>query len=1197
MPSGYLVSLGGNNALNSGDVISGGTVTFTTQTSLGSGQWTWSGTYGGTTYTNEVEPGQYYLATDGNVYFVPDYGPVTTLTSSSVISSPTFAPTMGTSGGDTLVGGTGNDTIYGGSTTSQTGTGDDVISGGNGNDVIFAGDGNDTLQGGAGADTLYGGTGTDTASYSGSASAVNVNLSTNTATGGNATGDVLNSIEGVIGSGFNDTLTGSAGANYIDGGAGADTIAAGEGNDTVLGGEGNDTINAGAGNDSVSGGSGNDSILGGTGNDTIDGGSGTDTIHGGDGADSILGGDGNDTIYGGAQTATATQEHLSWIGQGAGGTNLAGGFTQDTGGMHVTASFVNNGSNTAIQTSGTTQYVGGGEPFSTTSGLYLTGTGGPNVTTTLTFDAESGSGLTSSVSNVSFRINDIDMQGWQDIITVTAYDINGNPISVNFTMTGNDSLSGNTITAAYSDDTASSVNGSALISIPGPVHSIQISYSNGGTAGQALWVTDVHYTTVPVSNASDTGDTIDGGTGADLIYGQTGDDTINLTGTFGNDTIVGGETGETSGDLINSSTVTQDTTLTFSGNEAGTLTDGVSTAGFSEIERFQLGSGDDVVNATATTLGVNVDGGAGGDTMTGGSGADSLTGGSGADSLSGGAGDDTLIGGDGNDTLAGGAGADSLVGGAGQDTADYSASGTGVNVNLTTGTGTGGDAQGDTLQGMDGVIGSAFDDTITGYDGYSTDPVDGYTNIIDGGAGNDLIDGMGGPDTLIGGAGNDTLIGGAGNDSLSGGDDQDVFTLGDGFGNDTIDGGAGGTDWDRIDLGPATTGVTVTATGNESGTISAGSDTATYSDIEELHLGSGGDIFDGTADTDGAIVEGAAGDDTLIGGSGGDQLSGGAGADSITGGAGDDTIDLGLNDSVADTVDLDDGSGSDVISNFVAPTDNGDGTYTGYDQFDVSDLTDAGGSPVNAWDVTVSDTNGDGTGDAILTFPNGESVTLVGVTPSQVDSAAKLNAMGIPCFTRGAMIETPRGEIAVEDLQVGDTVWTRDSGAQTIRWIGSKRVAAIGPLAPVLIPEGVLGNTRDIKVSPQHRMLIGGWKAELYYGEPEVLVASKHLVDGSVIRFVPGGEVEYFHILFDRHEIVVADGAPSESFHPGDQGLSVLDQEARREVFMLFPELETKGLASYGPAARRSLKAHEAVLLRMEPVLSASALDLRRASG
>ena len=951
MPTGYLVSLGGNNALNGGDTISGGTVTFTTQTSLGSGQWVWSGTYAGTTYTNTTEPGQYYLATDGNVYFVPDYGPVDTLTSSSVISSPTFAPTMGTSGADTLTGTTGNDTIYGGPSTGQTGTGNDSISGGNGNDVIFAGDGNDTLQGGAGADTLYGGAGMDTASYSASGSAVNVNLATGAASGGNANGDVLNSIEGVVGSGFNDTLTGSSEANYIDGGAGADAISAGDGNDTVLGGDGNDTIDGGSGDDSVSGGLGNDSILGGAGSDTIDGGSGTDFITGGDGADSLLGGDGNDTIYGGSQPVAATQEHLNWIGQGTNGTNIAGGFTQDTGGMNVTAGFANNGGNTAIQTSNTTQYVGGSEPFAANSGLYLTGNSGPNSTTTLTFNAEAGSGLTDQVSNVSFRINDIDMQGWQDIITVTAFDVNGNPVTVNFTMTGNDTVSGNTITAANSSDSASSANGSALISIPGPVHSIQIAYSNGGTSSQALWITNVHYTTVPAANPGDGADTIDGGTGADLIHGQTGDDTINLTGTFGNDTITGGETGETAGDVVNATALTQDTTLNFTGNEAGTLSDGTSTASFSEIERFQLGSGADTVNAAATTAGVNVDGGAGADSMTGGSGAD----------------------------------------------------------------------------------------------------------------------------TLAGGSGNDTLNGGAGNDSLTGG----------------------------------------------------------------------------------------------------------AGADRITGGTGNDTIDLGLNDGAADIVDLDDGSGSDIIRNFTAPTANGNGTYTGYDQFDVSDLTDAGGNPIKAWDVTVTDTVGDGTGDAVLTFPNGESVTLVGVALSQVDSYGELVAMGIPCFTRGARIATPDGEVAVEDLRVGDSVWTLDNSAQTIRWIGSKRVAAIGPLAPVLIPEGTLGNNRDIRVSPQHRMLISGWQAELFFGEAEVLVAAKHLVDGSVIRSVPGGEVEYFHILFDRHEIVLADGAPSESFHPGDQGLAGLGEATRAELLTLFPELEMAGSAGYGPAARRSLKAHEAALLRL----------------
>ncbi|MGB3313312.1 MAG: Hint domain-containing protein, partial [Albidovulum sp.] len=343
-------------------------------------------------------------------------------------------------------------------------------------------------------------------------------------------------------------------------------------------------------------------------------------------------------------------------------------------------------------------------------------------------------------------------------------------------------------------------------------------------------------------------------------------------------------------------------------------------------------------------------------------------------------------------------------------------------------------------------------------------------------------------------------------------------------------------------------------------------------------------------------IYGNTGNDSLVGGASSDNITGGSGADTITGGAGDDFIELGTNDGVADTVDLDDGSGSDYIYDFAGPTDNGDGTYTGYDQFDVSDLNDASGNPVKVWDVTVTDTNGDGTGHAILTFPNGESVTLHGVSPDSVDSHGELNAMGIPCFTSGTRIATPDGEVAVEDLRIGDRVWTRDSGAQTIRWIGSKRVAAIGPLAPVLIPKGTLGNTRDIKVSPQHRMLISGWQAELYYGETEVLVAAKHLIDGAVIRAVPGGEVEYFHILFDRHEIVLADGAPSESFHPGDQGMATIDDAARAEIYMLFPELETEGPAFYGPAARRSLKAHEAALLRRGVSDAISRPDTRAAS-
>ncbi|WP_284164419.1 Hint domain-containing protein [Frigidibacter sp. SD6-1] len=741
MPSGYLVSLGGNNALNSGDVISGSTVTFTTQTALGAGQWVWSGTAGGTTYTNTTEPGQYYLGTDGSIYFVPDFGTVDTLTSSSVISSPTFTPLMGTSGNDAAVSGTaGNDTIYGGASTSATGTGNDSVTGAAGNDVIFAGDGNDTLQGGAGADRLYGGAGSDTASYSASGSAVNLNLGTGTASGGDATGDVLNSIENVIGSGFNDTLTGSSADNQIFGGGGADSIAAGDGNDTVDGGDGNDTIDAGAGNDSVTGGLGNDSIFAGDGADSVSGGDGTDVIYGGGGADSLLGDAGNDTIYGGSPTVTATQEHLSWIAQGTSGTNIAGGFTQDTGGMNVTASFVNNGGNTAVQTSNSTQYVGGG-PYSTSSGLFLAGNAGPDVTATLTFNAESGSGLTSQVSSLSFRLNDVDMAGWQDIITVNAYDINGNPVSVTLTPSGNDTVSGNTITAGNTSDAENSAQGSVLVTVAGPLHSIQIVYSNGGTAAQSLWVTDVYYTTVPdMSDATDAGDIIDGGTGADVIVAGNGDDTIRLTGVFGNDTITGGETGETAGDLIDATAITGNETLTFTGNEAGTLSDGTSTASFSQIERFQIGSGNDTVNASATTTGVNVDAGDGNDSMLGGSGADTLTGGLG------------------NDTIQGGGGADSLSGGTGTDTVSYASSAAAVSVNLATNTASGGDATGDTISGFENIAGSAFNDTLTG---------DAGANLIDAGGGADSVDGGLGNDTLQGGAGADTLYGGAGSDTAS----------------------------------------------------------------------------------------------------------------------------------------------------------------------------------------------------------------------------------------------------------------------------------------------------------------------------------------------------------------------------------------------------------------------------------------------
>lgn len=183
------------------------------------------------------------------------------------------------------------------------------------------------------------------------------------------------------------------------------------------------------------------------------------------------------------------------------------------------------------------------------------------------------------------------------------------------------------------------------------------------------------------------------------------------------------------------------------------------------------------------------------------------------------------------------------------------------------------------------------------------------------------------------------------------------------------------------------------------------------------------------------------------------------------------------------------------------------------------------------------------------------------------------------CFTRGTMIRTPDGDVPIESLKAGDLVMTLDDGPQPVRWIGSTRLLATGQHAPILIRKGALGNTRDLRVSPQHRMLLTGWQAEILFGEHETLATAKALVNDHSILRVEGGEVEYHHILFDRHQIILAEGAPSESFHPGQEGWKALGEGTRAEIVALFPQLAGGCLDTYGPAARRSLRTAEAKVL------------------
>ena len=314
------------------------------------------------------------------------------------------------------------------------------------------------------------------------------------------------------------------------------------------------------GNDSVSTGGNDDVIYGYGGNDTISSGAANDTIEGGAGNDTIDGGTGDDVIYGDDKPATATEEVLDWSAQGGDGTNLSAGFTQNTGEMDVSVSFSSDGTNSPeyrVETSDTI-YVGSGEDFDDNSSLYLFGDGDSTTsTTTIDFAAATGSTSLDDVENVSFRINDVDWGSGNhtDVVTVNAIDANGNPVTVTLTPGGGDTVSGNTVTANNVSESQSDLGGSVLVEIAGPVSEIEIIYGNAQSGTQAVWVSDVHFDTIPDTSIGGN-DTIDGGDGDDIIYGQGGNDT--LTGGSGSDTLDGGDGDDTlnvgAGDTVSGGT-------------------------------------------------------------------------------------------------------------------------------------------------------------------------------------------------------------------------------------------------------------------------------------------------------------------------------------------------------------------------------------------------------------------------------------------------------------------------------------------------------------------------------------------------------------------------------------------------------------------------------------------------------------------
>ncbi len=983
----------------------------------------------------------------------------------------------GTSGNDTLTSGTAADTLNGLA-------GDDSLYGGAGNDRLFGGDGNDLLVGGTGSDSLDGGAGTDTADYSASTAAVNATLG-GTGTGGEAAGDTLTGIENLIGSAFNDTLTGDAADNEFWGGTGNDSLTGNAGNDTLWGGAGADRLYGGNDNDVLIGGAGADSLYGGAGTDTVDYRDATSGVAASLATNTGTVGDASGDIFSQIENLTGSAYNDTLTGDGS-ANQLTGGGGNDSliGGSGADTLDGGDGNDTLAGGSGS-DLLYGGDGFDFLD--YSTSTSGVSVNLA-TGAVASGDAAGDTILGFEGVIG----SGSNDTLTGNAganafYGGAGNDLMVGgggadsfYGGTGNDTVDFSAEAAAITVDLgAGTTGGAAAADVLSGIEALV------GTGYDDSLTGDANANTLTGGAGNDT---LNGAAGADSLYGGDGDD--RLTGGSGADVLSGG-----------------------AGNDWALYTG--SAAGVN-ITLGGTASGGDAAGDTLTGI-ENLEGSAYNDTLTGDAGDNFLIGGAGRDSLTGGGGDDTLQ---------GGAGADTLYGGEGMDYIDYSNSSAAVSINLATNTASGGDATGDVLQGVDGIIGSAFDDTLIGFDNQGL-VGDVYTNIFYGGAGNDSMNLGGGNDIAYGGADNDTILAGAGDDYAAGDAGNDQIFGGDG--NDTATGGTGN---DLLDGG----------LGNDSLSGDEGNDTL-----------SGGDGNDS--------LWGGTGNDLLYGGAGNDVLSGGDGADYLNGGAGDDILVGNINDTV------DGGGGNDTLD------------LRG--QFNYHIVRD----PLNPTNGVVNYYDPLGNLIGHLSFSN-----IAGI---------------VTCFTAGTLVDTAYGLRTVERLRVGDLVHTRDSGLQPIRWIGRKLVSGEElrgnpALRPVLIRKGALGPNlpdRDMMVSRQHRMLIEGPRVGLMFEDDEVFVRALHLLDLPGVLPAMVADVTYIHLMFDRHEVILADNAWSESFQPGERAIGGLEDEAAEELFTVFGQMpEDIALDRYRDA-RLTLKAHEArALLAAVPAAQSAAATGRIAA-
>ncbi|MBV6656358.1 MAG: hypothetical protein KI785_01190, partial [Devosiaceae bacterium] len=845
----------------------------------------------------------------------------------------------GADGADLLLGAAGADILDGGDQG-------DTLRGAAGTDSLQGGEGDDVLEGGSEADTLAGGEGVDTATYENSATAVDVDLQNNTASGGDADGDVLTEIEQLTGSDFNDRLAGDGNANLLSGGDGDDTLVGHGGADVLDGGIGTDRadysdsfgavmvdLQAGTGTggdadgdtlvsvENVTGSDRSDSLLGDGADNILTGGDGNDQLEGRGGADRLEGGDGVDTVsYESSATGVDIDlaSGVNTLGDAQGDVlveieNIVGSDHADRlGGDDLVSTLVGGGGDDVLigREGGDTLIGGAGSDTAS----YEESLQGVNV------DLQAGFGVGGDAEADSLTgIENLTGSGLADTLSGDAGDnslTGGAGDDVLVGRAGADALDGS-IGADTADYTASTA---------GVTIDLSTNTASGGHA-QGDTLTSVERVVGSIYDDTLTGDGLAnafvGGNGADTLLGGAAND--DLRGGAGNDLIEGG---------LGADAISGDTgidTATYA-SSAGAVTVDLATG---------TASGGDASGDTISGI-ENLIGSDENDSLTGSSDANLIEGGEGNDTILGGAGTDTLRGGDNDDVLDGGANEDILDGGAGYDIATYASSGTGVTVDLQAGTGQGGDAQGDQLIAIEEVVGSANADTLRGSADDDRLTGGGANDVIEGRAGSDTLDGEGGNDRIVGGEGADVLIGGSGVDTVdyalsdtavdvdldantaTGGHAQGdtitgfenvtgsafddtiagtsvANTLDGGGGNDTLSGlgGAdiliGGAGQDTADYTASAGGVTIDLLAGTG--VGGDADGDSLSSIENAT----GSAFDDT-------LRGTGTANTLSGGALNDTLIGGEGADTLDGGSGIDTADYSASFSGV-TVDLDAGTG------------------------------------------------------------------------------------------------------------------------------------------------------------------------------------------------------------------------------------------------------------------------------------------------